>query len=228
MLNKINPVIYLIYLFSFAPQSTFNIENIMEKHTEDLKAIREMMEKSSKFLSLSGLSGIMAGVTAIAGALFAYLYLLRHHSSAEFLLKQDLLILAVDAILVLVISLGFAIYFSRRKAKKKNQKLLSTVVLNTMYNLGIPLAAGGILSIIMISRGQTELVAATTLIFYGLALVNVSKFTYGEVHYLGIAEIIIGLLAAVFIHSGLILWTIGFGICHVVYGFIMYKKYDLN
>ena len=200
----------------------------MEKHTEDLKAIREMMEKSSKFLSLSGLSGIMAGMTAIAGALFAYFYLLNHQSPTEFPLIQDLLILAADAILVLLISLGFAIYFSWKTAKKKNQKLISKVVLNTLYNLGIPLATGGILSIIMISRGQTELVAATTLIFYGLALINVSKFTYGEVHYLGIAEIILGLLAAIFIHSGLILWTIGFGVCHVVYGFIMYKKYDLN
>ena len=135
----------------------------MEKHTEDLKAIREMMEKSSKFLSLSGLSGIMAGVTAIAGALFAYLYLLRHQSSAEFLLKQDLLILAVDAILVLVISLGFAIHFSRRKANKINPKLVSRVVLNTPYEMDIAMAVGGTLTIIMIRRGRTGPVTATSL-----------------------------------------------------------------
>lgn len=49
----------------------------MEKQLEDLKMIRELMEKSSKFLSLIGLSGIIAGITAIIGAAFAWFYLLK-------------------------------------------------------------------------------------------------------------------------------------------------------
>ncbi|MBP1664703.1 MAG: hypothetical protein H6Q19_1843 [Bacteroidetes bacterium] len=195
----------------------------MENPGDDLKAIREMMEKSSKFLSLSGLSGIMAGVTAIAGAAFAYHYLL---TSVDADKAQKITVLLIDAILVLISSLAFAIYFSWEKAKKNKLNFYNKVLIKTLYNLSIPLAAGGILCTAMLFRGQTDFIAATTLIFYGLALVNASKYTFEEIHYLGITEIILGLCAAIFISNGLIIWTIGFGFCHVIYGFIMYKKYD--
>ena len=46
------------------------------KSIEDIKAIRKIMEESSRFLSLSGLSGVFIGITAITGALFAYLFIL--------------------------------------------------------------------------------------------------------------------------------------------------------
>ncbi|HET7732812.1 MAG TPA: hypothetical protein VFK73_03155, partial [Paludibacter sp.] len=133
-----------------------------------------------------------------------------------------------DALLILMISIGFGILFSARKAKKSKQKLVNSVTLKIAYNLAIPLATGGILSLIMISRDQIELVAAITLIFYGLGLINVSKYTHDEIHYLGLTEIVLGIGAALFLYHGLIFWTIGFGICHIVYGSIMYKKYDLK
>ena len=97
-----------------------------------------------------------------------------------------------------------------------------------LYHLGVPLAAGGILSLIFLYRGDVEILASITLVFYGLALVNVSKFTFNEIHYLGIIEIILGLAAAVFLFYGVIFWTLGFGVCHIIYGWIMYKKYDLK
>jgi len=194
----------------------------MEKQLEDLKAIREMMEKSSKFLSLSGLSGVMAGITAIAGASVAYFYILGQSRAVA------VPMLLIDAFLTLVISIGFGILFSARKAKKRKLKLINSVTLKIAYNLAIPLATGGILSIIMIYRGQIELVAAITLIFYGLGLINASKYTLDEIHYLGITEIILGIGAALFLYHGIIFWTIGFGLCHIIYGSIMYKKYDLK
>ena len=158
----------------------------MEKQIEDLKAIREMMEKSSKFLSLSGLSGVMAGVTAIAGAAVGYFYILGQSRA----IAVPLLI--IDALLTLVISISFGILFSVRKAKKRNQKLVNSVTLKIAYNLAIPLVIGGILSMILIYRDQIELVAAITLIFYGLGLINVSKYTLDEIHYLGLTEIVLG------------------------------------
>jgi predicted lysophospholipase L1 biosynthesis ABC-type transport system permease subunit len=194
----------------------------MEKQLEDLKAIREMMEKSSKFLSLSGLSGVMAGVTAIAGAAVAYFYILGQSRAVAVPL------LLIDALVTLVVSIGFGILFSARKARKRKLKLINSVTLKVAYNLAIPLAAGGILSIIMISRDQIELVAAITLIFYGLGLINASKYTLDEIHYLGLTEIALGIGAALFLCHGIIFWTIGFGVCHIVYGSIMYKKYDLK
>ncbi|MFA6581053.1 MAG: hypothetical protein WCS79_04555 [Paludibacter sp.] len=194
----------------------------MEKQLEDLKAIREMMEKSSKFLSLSGLSGVMAGITAILGAAYAYFFILGEHIAVANIL------LILDAIIVLFISISFGIYFSWKKARKSNQKLFNKVTLRILYNLSIPLFVGGILSGIFISRGEMEIVASITLIFYGLALVNASKYTIDEIHYLGITEIILGLAAAIFLYNGIIFWTIGFGVCHIIYGLIMYKKYDLK
>ena len=204
------------------------LSNKMEKQLEDLKAIREMMEKSSRFLSLSGLSGILAGITATLGAAFAYFFLLRDPAATSFTRIQEIVILMSDALLVLVISIGFGIYFSSKKAHKKDQKLFNKVTMKTLYNLSIPLITGGIISLIFLYRGDVEMVAAITLVFYGLALVNVSKFTFDEIHYLGITEIVLGIAAAIFMHNGILFWTIGFGICHIVYGFVMYKKYDLE
>lgn len=198
----------------------------MEKQLEDLKAIREMMEKSTKFLSLSGMSGIIAGMTAIAGATFAYFFLLDKVSYASVAGSGDYWMLFADALVVLIISVGAAYYLSIRKARKTHQKMVKKVVLYTLYHLGLPLLAGGIFSLIFFLRGDIAMVASSTLIFYGLALINVSKFTYPEVHYLGITEIVLGLLAAVFLYHGIIFWTIGFGLSHILYGLIMYLKYD--
>ena len=200
----------------------------MEKQLDDLKAIREMMEKSTRFLSLSGLSGIMAGITAIAGAAFAWFYILSNPSATGLDRTQQLTVLLVDAVLVLGISIGFGIYFSATKARKSKQKLFNKVTQKTLYNLSIPLIAGGIFSFICLVRGDVEIIAATTLIFYGLALVNASKYTFDEIHYLGITEIILGIGAAIFLHTGIVFWTVGFGICHIIYGVILYKKYDLK
>jgi len=214
-------------LFNFAKQSTFT-SNSMNTQIEDIKAIREMMEKSSKFLSLSGLSGIIAGITAIAGAAFAYFYLLRDPSLTDFNRMQELMILLGDALIVLFLSISFGIYFSWRKAKKSNQPLLNKVMLRTLYNLAVPLVAGGIFCLILLLQGNIRMVIAGTLIFYGIALVNASKYTFEEVNYLGLTEIILGIIAAVCSRYGLFFWTIGFGLCHILYGFIMYKKYDLK
>jgi len=200
----------------------------MEKQLEDIKAIREMMEKSSKFLSLSGLSGVLAGITATLGAAFAYFFLLRNPAATNFNRFQELLIILADAIIVLLVSISFALYFSQKKAKKKNLKLINKTSLKTLYNMAIPLAVGGIFSIICLLRGDVEIVASTTLVFYGLGLVNASKYTFEEIHYLGITEIVLGIGAAIFLSYGIVFWTLGFGICHIVYGLIMYKKYDSN
>jgi len=198
----------------------------MEKQIEDLRAIREMMEKSSKFLSLSGMSGVMAGITATVGAAFAYFYLLRDPGATDFNRFQETIILLSDALIVLFISIGFAVYFSWKKAKKQNQKLFSRIAFKIAYHLFLPLAAGGIFSFILLVRGDVEMVASATLLFYGLALVNVSKFTFPEIHYLGIVEIILSLISAVFLNNGIFFWTIGFGLCHIFYGIIMHVKYD--
>jgi len=187
-----------------------------------------MMEKSSKSLSLSGLSGIFAGFFAIAGAAFAYFYLLKDPAATNYTHEQEVLILSADALLVLLFSIGFGIYFSWKKARKNKQLLFNSVTRRAIYNLTIPLIAGGIFSFLLLWRGDIGLGTAATLLFYGLALINTSKYTFDEIHYLGIIEVVFGLLAAAFLRYGIVFWAIGFGFCHIIYGGIMYNKYDKN
>ena len=198
----------------------------MATQTDDLKAIRELMEKSTKFISLSGLTGIMSGITAISGAAFAYFFLLRDPAATDFNSWQETLILLADALIVLLLSTFFAFYFSWRKARKRGQKIFNALAYKILYHLGLPLMTGGIFSLVVLFRGEIDLAVSATLVFYGLALINVSKFTFSEVHYLGIAEITLGLLSLIFMKHGLIFWSLGFGVCHILYGFIMYFNYD--
>jgi hypothetical protein len=205
------------------------------KPQEDLMAIRNMMERSSKYLSLSGLSGIFAGCCAIAGAAFAYFILLDSgsirydeymrslNSSSALSIQINLLI---TAMVILVVAFGGAVFFSARKAKRKNLQFWNKTSKQLLTHLFIPLAAGGLLSLILIYQENIHLVASITLIFYGLALVNAGKYTFGEIHYLGLSEIALGLLAGLFMNFGILFWTLGFGVLHIVYGFVMYRKYE--
>jgi hypothetical protein len=202
---------------------------------EDIKAIRKIMEESSRFLSLSGLSGIFAGVTAIAGALFAYFFIL--HSGTvrydeyftNFPSKGTLppgWKLLSDAAFVLVLSVLSSLYFSIEKARKTGINLLTPVSKRMLINFLIPLATGGAFVIALVFQNLIQLIIPGFLIFYGLALVNAGKFTFGEVFYLGILEIITGLVAAFIPGLGLIFWILGFGLLHIIYGLVMYRKYE--
>ena len=200
-----------------------------QKYIEDLKDIKQMMNRSSRFISLSGLSGISAGILAIIGAYLAYQtiyanqnYLVYRQAILSFENFSTLLIIALTTLLL---SIGSGIFFTTRKAKINQQKLWDSQTKTLLINLLIPLATGGILCLILLLKGFIGIIAPLTLIFYGLALVNASKYTLEEVRSLGIVEILLGLLGIYFIGYGLIIWTIGFGILHIVYGIIMHLKY---
>ena len=222
-------------MFYFVFQSTFIMKNNSES-IEDIKTIRKMMEESSRFLSLSGLSGVSAGIFAIAGAIVAYFLVLNNgsinydeyfRSLSEKEIHSIRLQLIADAVCVLVLSLLFSLYFSIKKARREGKHFRSPVSKRLLINLFIPLITGGIFIIVLLIRNHMQLIVPGLLIFYGLALINAAKFTYDEVFYLGILEIITGLVSAFFSGWGIILWIIGFGILHIVYGVAMYRKYEI-
>ena len=206
------------------------------KSIEDIQAIRKIMEESSRFLSLSGLSGVFAGVTAIAGALVAYFFILENGSiyydeylrnlpvEETFSIRWQLIALAA---LVLLLSVLFALYFSIKKAKRDGKKFLTPISKRLLINLLIPLATGGVFTIVLLVQNNIQLIVPCFLIFYGLALVNAGKFTFGEIFYLGILEIITGLVSAFIPGWGLIFWIFGFGVLHIIYGLAMYRKYEV-
>lgn len=199
-------------------------------YLKDITAIKDMMNKSSRFISLSGLSGILAGVYALIGAYFAkyilanYNYLSQHRNPMNIDNIQFKLI--VIAIIVAFLSVITAFILTKRKAKKDGTKIWDGTTKRLLFNFLVPLATGGIFSLILLNQGFYGFVAPATLIFYGLALFSASKYTIGNIKYLGIAEIILGLISMNYIGYGLYFWAIGFGVMHIIYGTLMYFKYD--
>ncbi len=203
-----------------------------QKYIKDLTEIRSMMERSTKFLSLSGLSGILAGIYALVGAYVAYrLFYIENGSvlyntidGQEMSGKVNNLILL--ALVVLALSVGTAVILSLKKSRKDGEKIWTSSARRVIINMAIPLVTGGIFILILLSKGLFGFLAPATLLFYGLALVNASKFTFEEIRSLGIVQIVLGLLASYFIGYGLIFWALGFGLMHIVYGIVMHLKYE--
>ncbi|MEZ5010853.1 MAG: hypothetical protein R2744_04275 [Bacteroidales bacterium] len=197
----------------------------------DIRAIRDMMERSSRFLSLSGLSGVFAGLYAIAGALVAWHFVLDggFEISGEYpgggSNPGSRLLLMVDASAVLVAAIVTALWLSARKASREGHKIWSPVTVRLLSDLSVPLFAGGIFSLVFLFTGNAVFIAPAMLVFYGIALVNVSRYTFGEVRYLGLSEILTGLVALFFPGHGLIFWIAGFGLLHIAYGIILQRKY---
>ncbi len=200
-----------------------------------IQAIRNMMERSSRFISLSGLSGVFAGFFALAGAGAFHIYINQqlNFGYADLARRMDMTVhpnlvafCLLDAASVLTLSLLFAFYFTNRKAQGLGQSVWDSTARRMLINLAIPLIAGGVYCLILLQYGWFGLIAPTTLIFYGLALLNASKYTLDEIRWLGISEVILGLLGCFYIGYGITLWVLGFGILHVIYGLVMYMRYD--
>ena len=200
-----------------------------EKYLNDLKEIKEMMNRSSRFISLSGISGIATGVIALAGALAAYWFIFRNISTPGYYqldmpIEVSLRILFV-ALGTLLLGFTAGIYFTTRETMKRKLPVWDYQTKRLLINLAIPLLTGGIVCLIFLFNGFPVLLAPMTLIFYGLALVNAGKYTLNEVRSLGLIEIFLGLLAMQWTDYGLLFWAFGFGVLHIVYGLIIQRKY---
>ncbi len=203
-----------------------------DKYIKDITEIRSMMERSTKFISLSGLSGIMAGIYALVGAYIAHRLFFTENNSMLFNtidrpeITSEMENLIILALVILLLAVGTAVALSLKKSKKDGEKLWNPAARRVVVNMAIPLVSGGIFILILISKGLFGFLAPATLLFYGLALVNASKFTFEEIRSLGIVQIVLGLLAFYFIEFGLIFWALGFGLMHIVYGIVMHLKYE--
>jgi hypothetical protein len=198
----------------------------MENYLKDIQDIKKMMDRSSQFLSLSGMAGVMAGIYALTRAYavsriydmnYGY-YITQESQSFKAIIWIGLGVLALSIVTAFILSAS--------KAKRNGETMWNTTSQRLAVNFLIPLITGGIFSILLMKNEYYGLIAPITLIFYGLACVNASKYTLRDVRYLGITIIIIGLFATAFMGYGLEFWALGFGVCHILYGAIMYFKYD--
>lgn len=222
----------------FVIQSAFMNET--EKLSSDLHNIREMMERSSRFISLSGLSGIAAGICALIGAVFARGVIEKNKyaipdfkrsiSETDTILYGDFINSALLQIAVLTFIAAFlsAFIFTYRRSKRTNVPIWGTTARRLMINVSVPMIAGGIFLLALIQNGTYGFIAPGCLIFYGLGVLNASKYTLPETRYLGYSEIVLGLINLFFIGEGLYFWAAGFGLLHIAYGVFMWWKYERN
>lgn len=196
------------------------------KYLDDLAEIKRIMGQSTQFMSLSGLSGVLAGIYALIGAFLAHKLIEDHHSRFIIIESWTFRMIILIALSVLVLSVLTAFLFTYFKTKKSSDQLWNPVSKRLLINFMIPLLTGGVFSVLLIKQGVYGLIGPVTLIFYGLACVNASKYTIRDIRYLGLTEVIVGLMATAYPGNSLYFWAFGFGLLHIVYGAIMHFKYD--
>ena len=195
-----------------------------QDYLKDISEIKNLMNRSSRFISLSGLSGILAGLYAIIGACVSYVFLFPKKGESLYLHSWNFKMLLVVLGSIFILSIVTAYLLTTRKAKQNNEKIWDATTKRLLLNFLIPLVTGGLYITIKLASQHYGLTASLMLIFYGLALVNASKYTIGNVKYLGYAQIVIGLLCAAFPGYGFWFWVLGFGLLHIVYGAIMLSQ----
>jgi hypothetical protein len=205
-----------------------------------LTEIRSIMERSSRFISLSGLSGVGAGVVALAGAAFGHWFLNTQYTAGEYNARgfvelmegsEEARMSTLPFLLelaggIILLALLVATYFTRRRAVRDGRSLWDAVVRRLFWSMAIPLVAGGLFCVQLYLRGAAGLVVPAMLLFYGVALLNASKYTLDEIKLLGISEIIVGLVATMFPTYAFLFFALGFGLCHIGYGLLMYNRYE--
>lgn len=204
-----------------------------EKALQSVNEIKELMEKSSKFVSLSGLTSILAGIYALIGSYMAVLILGTQPGSPslfsnmlEVNTPSKLQFMVCLALGVLGISVITALIISWYKARQSKQSLFNALTYRILWNFVLPLLVGGLFCIALLYHRHYGLTSSVMLLFYGLALVNASKFTFSNVAWLGYAFLILGILDSFINGHALLFWTIGFGGFHIIYGILFYLKYE--
>ena len=195
-----------------------------QDYLNELSEIKSLMNRSTRFISLSGLSGIMAGIYALIGAGLSLVFVNPTHENYINLSSWNFKLMLILLGSVALLSVGTALILSMRKAKKNGEQLWDATTQRLLINFLIPMVTGGIYIIIKLQSQHYGLTAALMLIFYGLALVNASKYTVGNSRYLGYAQLILGLICAAMPGFGFWFWVLGFGIFHIVYGSMMYLQ----
>ncbi len=174
----------------------------------------------------------MAGIYALIGAYIAYKFFgfnpdeIIYSPTQSGTLSSSVLNVIYLANAILLLALFTAILLSYNNAHKRGEKVWNPTARRLLINMAVPLIVGGLLILILISKGMIGLIAPFTLLFYGLALFNASKFTYNEVRILGLIELGLGLVSSYFVEYGLLIWAFGFGVIHIIYGIYMHYRYE--
>ncbi len=191
-----------------------------------LREIKQIMDQSSRFTPVSGWSGIAAGVCAIIGASIAQYYLSTPGSAFSENDNTFIITLIWIALITFASAFLLAVYFTYKRSTRLQTTVWSTTAKRALFNVAIPMVVGGIFILKLIELQQYSLVTATSLIFYGLALINGGKYSLAEIKQLGYLQILLGIANCWLPQFGLLLWALGFGVLHIIYGVLVLMKYE--
>lgn len=216
-------VLFAAYTY-FVFQSTFMIPQ-QQASLKTLQEIHSIMDKSARFISLSGWSGVWAGTIALAGSLVAKNWLDKLPAGYEAYntIAGRFVLLALT---VLVIAFAGAYYFTWKKAKLQGGNIWNSASKRMLVQIAIPMTAGAVFALHFLYAHLEAYVVPVCLAFYGLALINGSKYTLSDIKYLGLCIVALGCINLFMPGMGLIFWAIGFGVLHILYGLFMWNKYD--
>lgn len=186
----------------------------------DLSRIRSLMEKSTRFISISGNSGILVGVYA----LLVSGYLISEYGTAVDV-SGGIAKPALLALGLLLASVVTGLVLARNKARRSRQPVWNVTSRSLLNAIVMPLAAGGIFAAGLAAQEVYFAIIPVFLIFYGMALFSGSFYTFREIRYIGVLEVVLGLLALWFPEYGLLFFATGFGVLHIIYGIVINKKY---
>jgi hypothetical protein len=202
------------------------------EHLDNLSEIRSLMERSSSFISLSGLSGVSAGIIGLIAAVILHQKIkpIMDYEQGNVITaaqRTDIIYFGIMlSAVVLIVTFALAIFFTARKAKKSGLPVWDGSAKRLVQSLFVPLVAGGVFCLILLYHKYDWLVMPSMLIFYGLALLNASKYTLHEIRWLGLSQIALGLLASFFLTEAVYFWGMGFGVMNIIYGLVMYIKHE--
>lgn len=202
-----------------------------DRPSEQINQIHAIMARSTTFVSLSGFSGVCAGILAFmafwrVGRMLDTIWL---DEKAFTVLRDEPILLpaiAVVFLVTLVLALAVAFFFTWRRAKHSNLELWNIASRRFGMHMALPLLAGGVFILALARLGTFELICPAMLVFFGLALINAGKYSVSGTELFGVVELVLGLLAAFWVEAGLILWVVGFGLVTAGHGVLMYLQHE--
>jgi hypothetical protein len=209
--------------------------DVQKQPIEDLRDIRKYMDQSSRFISLSGWSGISAGTCALIAAFYTATRIecwKRGDCPFDRMIAEGgpnlQGTLVKIAIVTFCAAFVLAFLFTWLRSRKTGVPIWGYTARKVMIHLTVPIAVGGLFLWRMMELGEYALLAPGCLIFYGLGLVSAGKYTLSEIRYMGYLQLLLGVINLYMIGYGLYFWAAGFGLVHIIYGIIMWNKYERN
>ncbi len=198
------------------------------------------LAQSSRFISLSGLSGVSVGISGLFATYIAHRLVASetkadkdmlsivsgfdsYNETVHLFVGENLIFLSIFTILF---ALLFSFYFTTAKSKKNNLSIWDGIVKRQLSVLSLPLIIGGIFISRLISTANFGFIIPVALIFYALSLINLRKYTSGDVAYLGYALLILGIVNLWIQRLGILFFALGFGIFHIIYGVVTFYFYE--